>query len=44
MLVAGGEFTSVSFPFAAQAGRGVSVVEADLEELPDAQPSSTWWR
>jgi selenocysteine lyase/cysteine desulfurase len=34
VLVAGGEFTSVSFPFAAQAGRGVSVVEADLEELP----------
>jgi selenocysteine lyase/cysteine desulfurase len=35
VLVAGGEFTSVSFPFAAQAGRGVSVVETDLERLPE---------
>jgi selenocysteine lyase/cysteine desulfurase len=33
VLVAAGEFTSVTFPFAAQAGRGVTVVEADLAEL-----------
>lgn len=33
VLVAAGEFTSVSFPFAAQAGRGVTVVEADPAEL-----------
>lgn len=33
VLVAEGEFTSVSFPFAAQAGRGVSVVECPLEVL-----------
>ncbi len=33
VLVATGEFTSVSFPFAAQAGRGVSVVEVELDEL-----------
>jgi len=33
VLVASGDFTSVSFPFAAQAGRGVSVVEVELEEL-----------
>jgi selenocysteine lyase/cysteine desulfurase len=30
VLVAPGEFTSVSFPFAAQAHRGVTVVEGDL--------------
>ena len=35
VLVAGGEFTSVSFPFAAQVGRGVTVVETDLERLPE---------
>ena len=35
VLVAGGEFTSVTFPFAAQVGRGVSVVETDLERLPE---------
>jgi selenocysteine lyase/cysteine desulfurase len=33
VLVAAGEFTSVTFPFAAQAGRGVSVVEVELDEL-----------
>ena len=33
VLVAEGEFTSVSFPFAAQAVRGVSVVECPLEAL-----------
>ena len=35
VLVAGGEFTSVSFPFAAQIGRGVTVVETELERLPE---------
>lgn len=34
VLVADGEFTSVSFPFAAQADRGVRVDEAPLAELP----------
>jgi selenocysteine lyase/cysteine desulfurase len=34
VLVARGEFTSVSFPFAAQRDRGVQVVEAELDELP----------
>lgn len=33
VLVARDEFTSVSFPFAAQAGRGVVVDEADLDQL-----------
>ncbi len=33
VLVARGEFTSVTWPFAAQAGRGVEVVEADLGEV-----------
>lgn len=35
VLVAAGEFTSVTFPFAAQAHRGVTVTEAALTELPD---------
>lgn len=34
VLAAEGEFTSVTFPFAAQAHRGVSVREAPLAELP----------
>ncbi|WP_199431920.1 aminotransferase class V-fold PLP-dependent enzyme [Qaidamihabitans albus] len=34
VLAAAGEFTSVTFPFAAQAHRGVSVREAALTELP----------
>lgn len=34
VLVAAGEFTSVSFPFAAHAHRGVTVTEAPLDELP----------
>jgi len=38
VLVAEGEFTSVSFPFAAQAVRGVSVVECPLEELGERAP------
>ncbi len=36
VLVAGGEFTSVSFPFLAQAGRGVVVREVPLAELASA--------
>jgi selenocysteine lyase/cysteine desulfurase len=35
VLVASGEFTSVSWPFAAQAGRGVTVTEAELGKLGD---------
>lgn len=35
VLVPSGEFTSVIFPFAAQAGRGVRVVEAPLTDLAD---------
>ncbi|GAA1943217.1 aminotransferase class V-fold PLP-dependent enzyme [Amycolatopsis minnesotensis] len=38
VLVAEGEFTSVSFPFAAQAGRGVTVTEAPLGELAARAP------
>lgn len=34
VAVARGEFTSVTFPFAAQAGRGVTVTEVELAELP----------
>jgi selenocysteine lyase/cysteine desulfurase len=33
VLVAEGEFTSVTWPFAAQRGRGVSVVECPLERI-----------
>jgi selenocysteine lyase/cysteine desulfurase len=36
VLTAAGEFTSVTFPFAAQAPRGVTVTEVDLDKLPDA--------
>lgn len=35
VLVARGEFTSVTFPFAAQQDRGVEVLEVDLSEIPD---------
>jgi selenocysteine lyase/cysteine desulfurase len=38
VLTAAGEFTSVSFPFAAQAHRGITVTEVSLEELPAAVP------
>lgn len=38
VLTAAGEFTSVSFPFAAQARRGVMVTELPLDELPAAAP------
>jgi selenocysteine lyase/cysteine desulfurase len=33
VLTAGGEFTSVSFPFAAQAHRGVTVSEVDIADI-----------
>jgi selenocysteine lyase/cysteine desulfurase len=35
VLVARDEFTSVTFPFAAQRDRGVEVTEAELAEIPD---------
>jgi selenocysteine lyase/cysteine desulfurase len=35
VLVADREFTSVSFPFAAQRDRGVKVTEAELDEIPE---------
>jgi selenocysteine lyase/cysteine desulfurase len=38
VLVAEGEFTSVSFPFAAQGRRGVTVEECPLEKLGDRAP------
>ena len=38
VLVAEGEFTSVSFPFAAQAGRGVTVTAVPLAELAHRAP------
>ena len=34
VLVARGEFTSLTFPFAAQAHRGVKVTEVDLADIP----------
>jgi selenocysteine lyase/cysteine desulfurase len=34
VLTAGGEFTSVTFPFASQAHRGVTVTEVGLADLP----------
>jgi selenocysteine lyase/cysteine desulfurase len=36
ILTAAGEFTSVTFPFAAQADRGIAVTEVPLEDLADA--------
>jgi selenocysteine lyase/cysteine desulfurase len=38
VLVAAGEFTSVSWPFAAQAGRGVTVTEVGLGEIGQQAP------
>jgi len=35
VLVATGEFTSVTFPFAAQAHRGIRLIEAPLDELAE---------
>ncbi|MDP9821246.1 selenocysteine lyase/cysteine desulfurase [Nocardioides massiliensis] len=43
VLVAEGEFTSVSFPFAAHAGRGVRVVEVPLDELAERVGPDTAW-
>jgi len=33
VLVAAGDFTSVTWPFAAQSGRGVTLVQAELDEM-----------
>ena len=41
VLVVPGEFTSVVFPFLAQAGRGVTVREVPIERLPEAIGPST---
>ena len=41
VLTAAGEFTSIVFPFLAQAGRGVRVREVPLEELPGAVTART---
>ncbi len=38
VLTAAGEFTSLTWPFAAQAGRGVSVTECDLAVLGERAP------
>lgn len=43
ILVAAGEFTSVTFPFAAQAHRGVTVREVPLTDLPSAIGDETAW-
>lgn len=43
VLIAHHEFTSVSFPFLAQAHRGIDVVEAPLEALADAVDDRTDW-
>jgi selenocysteine lyase/cysteine desulfurase len=42
VLLAEGEFTSVSFPFAAQAARGLVLDEVPLSELPDLAGSYDW--
>ncbi|MEJ3657674.1 aminotransferase [Actinomycetes bacterium KLBMP 9759] len=34
VLVARGDFTSITWPFAAQVGRGVTITEVGLDELP----------
>lgn len=41
VVVPEGEFTSVTFPFLAQAGRGIRVVEAPLAEIADHVDGST---
>lgn len=41
ILTASGDFTSILFPFHAQAGRGVTVREVPLDRLPDAVTSRT---
>ncbi|MHA6793312.1 aminotransferase class V-fold PLP-dependent enzyme [Pseudonocardia bannensis] len=42
VLVAKGEFTSVSFPFAVQARRGVTVTEVGLDELGEQAGEHDW--
>lgn len=42
VLVAAGEFTSVTFPFLAQTGRGVTVREVPLTALADEVRESTY--
>ena len=37
-----GEFTSTTFPFAAQAARGVTVTELTADELVATPPTLTW--
>ena len=41
VLTATGDFTSILFPFHAQAGRGVTVRQVPLERLPDAVTAHT---
>ena len=41
VLTASGDFTSILFPFYAQAGRGVTVREVPLDRLADAVTSAT---
>ncbi|MDP3969048.1 MAG: aminotransferase class V-fold PLP-dependent enzyme [Nocardioides sp.] len=43
VLVAEGEFTSVTFPFAAHADRSVQVVEVPLADLPERVGPDTAW-
>lgn len=43
VVVAEGEFTSVTFPFAAHAGRGVRVREVPLDEVAAAVGPATAW-
>ena len=38
VLVAAGDFTSVTWPFAAQSGRGVTLAQAELDELGERAP------
>ena len=42
VLVAEGEFTSVTYPFAAQAGRGMRLEEVPLAELPGLAGGYDW--
>lgn len=41
VLTASGDFTSILFPFHAQAGRGVTVREVPLDHIPDAVSERT---
>ncbi|MQA63387.1 MAG: aminotransferase, partial [Actinophytocola sp.] len=40
VLVAKNEFTSVTFPFAAQQHRGIKLIEVDLDDLPSRVDSA----